>query len=421
MYHTELPNQLKDQDPQVFKAIVDEIRRQNNSIELIASENFVSPSVMEAVGSVLTNKYAEGYPSKRYYGGCEYVDVVENLAKERLGKLFGCQEHDYVCNVQPHSGSQANMAVLFALLEPKDTVMGMDLGSGGHLTHGLNVNFSGKLYNVVSYKTNDDGVIDYEQLEELALQHKPKLIIAGASAYARTIHFDKFRQVADKVGAYLMADIAHIAGLVAAGIHPSPIPHAHVITSTTHKTLRGTRGGVIISKGELAKRIDSSIFPGIQGGPLMHVIAGKAVAFGEALKPEFKQYQTQIVINAKAIASTLVQEGINVISGGTDNHMMLVDLRSLDINGKQAQNLLDSVGITVNKNGIPNDPEPPWITSGIRIGTPACTTRGFKEEDAIQTAKLIARTLKHPADEDVLRDVQAKVKELCNKHPLYKY
>lgn len=421
MYHTELPNQLKDQDPQVFSAIVDEINRQNTSIELIASENFVSPSVMEAVGSVLTNKYAEGYPSKRYYGGCEYVDVVENLAKERLGKLFNAQEHDYTCNVQPHSGSQANMAVLFALLEPGDTIMGMDLGSGGHLTHGLNVNFSGKLYNIVSYKTNDQGVIDYQQLEQLALQHKPKLIIAGASAYARTIHFDKFRQVADKVGAYLMADIAHIAGLVVAGIHPSPIPHAHVITSTTHKTLRGTRGGVIISKGELSKRIDSSIFPGIQGGPLMHVIAGKAVAFGEALKPEFKEYQKQIVANSKAIAQTLVQEGIKVISGGTDNHMMLVDLRSLDINGKQAQNLLDTVGITVNKNGIPNDPEPPWITSGIRIGTPAITTRGFKEEDAILTAKLIARTLKHPQDQDALRDVQAKVKQLCDKYPLYKY
>jgi len=410
---------LQTKDPEIFQAIESERKRQHEHIELIASENFVSKEVMQAVGSVMTNKYAEGYPKKRYYGGCEYVDDAEILAIERLSKLFNTGEHGYKCNVQPHSGANANLAVYLALVQAGETVMGMDLSAGGHLTHGLGINFSGKLYNIVPYGVTDEGLIDYEALAEKAREHKPKMIIAGASAYPRSIDFKKFSEIAKEVGAYLFVDMAHIAGLVAAGVHESPMPYADVITSTTHKTLRGTRGGIIISKEEIAKKIDSGIFPGSQGGPLMHVIAGKAVAFKEALQPEFKFYQQQIVKNAKAMATTLVQEGIDLVSGGTDNHLMLLDLRSLDITGKAAQNLLEEVRITTNKNGIPNDPQKPWITSGIRVGTPAITTRGFTEEDCIEVAKLIAKTLKNPEDESIKEEVKKSVGALCEKHPLY--
>ena len=398
-------------DPEVAKAIQDEIGRQNSHIELIASENFVSKAVMAAMGSPLTNKYAEGYPGKRYYGGCEYVDVVENLAIERAKELFGC---DYA-NVQPHSGAQANMAVFFAIVKPGDTVMGMNLNHGGHLTHGSPVNMSGTYFNIVPYGVNNDGFIDYEELRRIALEAKPKLIVAGASAYARAIDFKKFREVADEVGAVLMVDMAHIAGLVAAGLHESPIPYADVVTTTTHKTLRGPRGGMILAKEEAAKKynFNKAIFPGIQGGPLMHVIAAKAVSFKEALAPEFKVYQQQIVNNAQALAAGLINRGFKLVSGGTDNHLMLVDLQNRNVTGKEAEKLLDAANITCNKNTIPNDPQSPFVTSGIRLGTPAVTTRGMKEADMDIIAEAISL---------VIQDVDANkelVKALTDKYPLY--
>lgn len=400
-------------DPEIAAAIQAEFDRQNSHIELIASENWVSPAVMSAMGSILTNKYAEGYPGKRYYGGCECVDVVEELARERAKKLFGCE---YV-NVQPHSGAQANMAVQFAILKPGDTIMGMNLDHGGHLTHGSPVNFSGTYFNVVPYGVNDEGFIDYDKVREIALECKPKMIIAGASAYARTIDFKKFREIADEVGAVLMVDMAHIAGLVAAGLHQNPVPYADVVTTTTHKTLRGPRGGVIMCKEEHAKAINKAIFPGTQGGPLMHIIAAKAVCFGEALKPEFKEYQQQVVNNAKALADALIAEGFNLVSGGTDNHLMLVDLQNMNITGKELQNRLDEVYITVNKNSVPNDPASPFVTSGIRIGTPAVTTRGLKEEDMKIIAKLIKMTVTDfETKADEIRD---EVTKICEKYPLY--
>ncbi len=386
-------DEVKKTDPAIAQVIEDELARQNSHIELIASENWVSHAVMAAMGSPLTNKYAEGYPGKRYYGGCECVDVAENLAIERAKELFGC---DYA-NVQPHSGAQANMAVFFAMVNPGDTVMGMNLDHGGHLTHGSPVNMSGKYFNIVPYGVNDEGFIDYDELRRIALEAKPKLIIAGASAYARTIDFKKFREVADEVGAYLMVDMAHIAGLVAAGLHPSPIPYADVVTTTTHKTLRGPRGGLILANEEAAKKFNfnKAIFPGIQGGPLMHVIAAKAVSFKEALSDEFKAYQKQIIDNAQALAKGLMDRGIHIVSGGTDNHLMLVDLINLNLTGKQAEKMLDEVNITCNKNTIPNDPQSPFVTSGIRLGTPSVTTRGLKEEDMDAVAKAIALTLKY--------------------------
>lgn len=385
-------DEVKKTDPAIAQVIEDELARQNSHIELIASENWVSHAVMAAMGSPLTNKYAEGYPGKRYYGGCECVDVAENLALERAKELFGC---DYA-NVQPHSGAQANMAVFFAMVNPGDTVMGMNLDHGGHLTHGSPVNMSGKYFNIVPYGVNDEGFIDYDELRRIALEAKPKLIIAGASAYARTIDFKKFREVADEVGAYLMVDMAHIAGLVAAGLHPSPIPYADVVTTTTHKTLRGPRGGLILANEEAAKKFNfnKAIFPGIQGGPLMHVIAAKAVSFKEALSDEFKAYQKQIIDNAQALAKGLMDRGIHIVSGGTDNHLMLVDLINLNLTGKQAEKMLDEVNITCNKNTIPNDPQSPFVTSGIRLGTPSVTTRGLKEEDMDAVAEAIALTLK---------------------------
>lgn len=385
-------DEVKKTDPAIAQVIEDELSRQNSHIELIASENWVSHAVMAAMGSPLTNKYAEGYPGKRYYGGCECVDVAENLAIERAKELFGC---DYA-NVQPHSGAQANMAVFFAMVNPGDTVMGMNLDHGGHLTHGSPVNMSGKYFNIVPYGVNDEGFIDYDELRRIALEAKPKLIIAGASAYARTIDFKKFREVADEVGAYLMVDMAHIAGLVAAGLHPSPIPYADVVTTTTHKTLRGPRGGLILANEEAAKKFNfnKAIFPGTQGGPLMHVIAAKAVSFKEALSDEFKAYQKQIIDNAQALAKGLMDRGIHIVSGGTDNHLMLVDLINLNLTGKQAEKMLDEVNITCNKNTIPNDPQSPFVTSGIRLGTPSVTTRGLKEEDMDAVAEAIALTLK---------------------------
>ena len=385
-------DELRNTDPAIAQVIEDELARQNSHIELIASENWVSHAVMSAMGSPLTNKYAEGYPGKRYYGGCECVDVAENLAIERAKELFGC---DYA-NVQPHSGAQANLAVFFAMLEPGDTVMGMNLDHGGHLTHGSPVNISGKYFKIVPYGVNDEGFIDYDELRRIALEAKPKLIVAGASAYARTIDFKKFREVADEVGAYLMVVMAHIAGLVAAGLHPSPIPYADVVTTTTHKTLRGPRGGLILANEEAAKKFNfnKAVFPGIQGGPLMHVIASKAVCFKEALTDEFKAYQKQIIDNAQALANGLMKRGVDIVSGGTDNHLMLVDLKSLNLTGKQAEKMLDEVNITCNKNTIPNDPQSPFVTSGVRLGTPSATTRGLKEEDMDQIAEAIALTLK---------------------------
>ena len=405
---------LMQYDEEVAKAIELELNRQKNCIELIASENVVSEPVMSAMGTVLTNKYAEGYPGKRYYGGCECVDITENIARDRAKKLFGA-EH---ANVQAHSGAQANSAVYIALLQPGDTVLGMSLACGGHLTHGSPVNMSGLVYNFVPYGIDDvTHRIDYDKVEELAIQHKPKLIVAGASAYPRVIDFERFAEIAKKVGAYLMVDMAHIAGLVAAGLHPSPVPYADVVTSTTHKTLRGPRGGLILCKEELAKKIDKGIFPGMQGGPLMHTISAKAVCFGEALKPEFKEYQTQVVKNAKVLAETLVAEGFDLVSGGTDNHLMLVDLRNFNITGKELENKLDAVGITLNKNAIPNDPQSPFVTSGVRIGTPAVTTRGMKEEDM----KVIGKLIKLAAsDFDAKADyIRAEVAKLCEKYPLY--
>lgn len=380
---------LKKQDEEIYEQIKKEEQRQKHNIELIASENFVSEAVLEAVGSILTNKYAEGYPNARYYGGCEYIDQIEELARNRAKELFGA-EH---ANVQPHSGSQANMAVYMTVLQPGDTVLGMDLSNGGHLTHGSKVNFSGKLYNFIAYGVKEDGYIDYEDVEKKAIEYKPKLILAGASAYPRKIDFKKFREIADKIGAYFMVDMAHIAGLVCAGEHESPVPYADFVTSTTHKTLRGPRSGLILCKEQYAKALDKTIFPGIQGGPLEHVIAGKAVCFKEAMQPEFKQYAHQVVLNARKLAEELVKRDFNLVSGGTDNHLMLIDLRSKGLTGKEATLLLDEVNITVNKNAVPNDPEKPMVTSGIRIGTPAVTTRGLKEEDMVKLAEAIDLTL----------------------------
>ena len=407
---------LKTNDPELYSAIMDETARQRNKIELIASENFVSETVMEANGTILTNKYAEGYPAKRYYGGCEHVDVVETIAIERAKQLFGAG----YANVQPHSGAQANMAVFFALLEPGDTVLSMSLAHGGHLSHGSPVNMSGKYWNIVSYGVSEtENVIDYEEVRRLALECKPKLILAGASAYPRIIDFEKFSAIAKEVGAYLMVDMAHIAGLVAAGVHPSPVPFADVTTTTTHKTLRGPRGGLILCNDEeIAKKINKAIFPGTQGGPLMHTIAAKAVCFGEALKPEFKIYAQQIAKNAQALAAQLLKEGFKLVSGGTDNHLMLVDLTGMKVDtGKEAEQLLDEVGITSNKNAIPFDTQKPFVTSGIRLGTAACTSRGFTEEDFIEVGKIIGLTLRDfEANAD---EARARVAALCAKYPLY--
>jgi len=406
-------NLLKTADPAIADAIAAELNRQQRGIELIASENVVTTAVMAANASVLTNKYAEGYPGKRYYGGCECVDVVERIAIERACELFGAE----YANVQPHSGSQANYAVFFSLLTPGDKILGMNLDHGGHLTHGSPVNFSGKHYQVGAYGVNEEGFIDYDEVEKKALEYMPKLIIAGASAYSRVIDFERFSHIAKKCGAYLMVDMAHIAGLVAAGLHPSPIPWADVTTSTTHKTLRGPRGGLILAKEELAKKFNSSIFPGIQGGPLMHTIAAKAVAFGEALKPEFKAYQQQVINNAAALSAALVAEGFNIVSGGTDNHLLLVDLRNFDITGKDFEKKLDEVHITVNKNTIPDDPQSPFVTSGIRIGTPAVTTRGLVEADMKTLAKLLRMAaLDFDASAD---EIRAEVGKLCDKYPMY--
>ncbi len=410
----EIINKLYESDEEVASAIGAEFKRQKSKIELIASENFVSEAVMIAAGTPLTNKYAEGYPGKRYYGGCECVDIVENIARERACRLFGA-EH---ANVQPHSGSQANTAVYVALLEAGDTVMGMSLSAGGHLTHGSPVNLSGLYYNFVPYGVDDEThLIDYDKMQEQALECKPKLIVAGASAYPRVIDFARLRQIADSVGAYLMVDMAHIAGLVAAGLHPNPVPYADVVTTTTHKTLRGPRGGLILCREELAKKIDKAIFPGIQGGPLLHIIAAKAVCFGEALKPEFKTYQEQIVKNAKALADTLVSGGFNLVSGGTDNHLMLVDLRPFGVTGKDFEHNLDEVGITCNKNAIPNDPASPFVTSGVRIGTPAVTSRGMKEPEMVKIGEMITAIAKDPVgNADTVRE---GVRELCERFPLY--
>lgn len=407
-------NNLKKTDEQIYNAIEKELNRQRNKIELIASENFVSNSVMEAMGSYLTNKYAEGYPKARYYGGCEYVDIVEDLARERAKKIYGAE----YANVQPHSGAQANMAVYFALLQPGDTVLGMNLSHGGHLTHGSKVNASGKLYNFIPYGVDEKtGRIDYDELEKLAIENKPKLILAGASAYAREIDFKRIKEIADKTQSLFMVDMAHIAGLVAAGLHQNPVKYADVVTSTTHKTLRGPRGGLILCKEKYAKQIDKAIFPGTQGGPLMHVIAAKAVCFGEALKPEFKQYQEQVIKNAKVLAEELLKLGFNLISGGTDNHLILIDLRNKHITGKELETRLDDIGITVNKNAVPFDTEKPTITSGIRIGTPAVTTRGFKEEEMVKIAKLINMTVEKYEGEK--EEIRKQVEEICKKYPLY--
>ena len=406
-------DEIANFDPEIAQAMTDEINRQDHNIELIASENIVSKAVMAAMGSPLTNKYAEGYPGKRYYGGCEYVDVVEDLARERAKKLFGCE---YV-NVQPHSGAQANMAVFFAILQPGDTFMGMNLAHGGHLTHGSPVNMSGKYFNVVPYGVNDEGFIDYDEVLRIAKECKPKMIVAGASAYARAIDFKRFREIADEVGAVLMVDMAHIAGLVAAGLHESPIPYAHVTTTTTHKTLRGPRGGMILSSNEVNEKynFNKAVFPGIQGGPLMHVIAGKAVCLKEALTDEYKEYQKQVVKNAACLAQALTERGFKIVSGGTDNHLMLVDLQNLDLTGTEVEKLLDSVHITANKNTVPNDPKSPFVTSGIRLGTPAITTRGAKEDDMI----VIADAIKAAVIDKDNDKAMALVKSITDKYPLY--
>lgn len=410
-------NYMKNVDPDVYNAIMAEKKRQEEGIELIASENFVSKAVMEAAGSVLTNKYAEGYPKKRYYGGCVNIDIVENLAIERLKEIFGAK----YANVQAHSGSQANMGVYVALLEPGDKILGMSLSAGGHLTHGYKISFSGKNYIGLEYGLNPETeLIDFDSIRKIALAEKPKIIVAGASAYSRIIDFQKFREIADEIGAYLMVDMAHIAGLVAAGEHPNPLEYAHVVTSTTHKTLRGPRGGVILTNHqEIAEKIDKTIFPGIQGGPLGHIVAAKAVAFKEALTPEFKDYQRQVVKNAKAMAEELVSGGLRIVSGGTDNHLMLVDLRSKGVTGKVAEKILEEAGITCNKNAIPNDPEKPFITSGIRLGTPAITTRGMKEEEARQIAKMIIKVLNNPEDSQKIAEVKEEVLALTKKFPLF--
>ena len=408
--------QLRKSDPAVLEAMNLELKRQQNNIELIASENIVSEAVIEAMGSVLTNKYAEGYPGKRYYGGCEHVDIVEDIARDRAKELFGA-EH---VNVQPHSGAQANMAVYLAALKPGDTVLGMNLAHGGHLTHGSPVNASGLLYNFVSYGVQEDTFrIDYDDLRKAAFKHRPKMIVAGASAYPRTIDFEAIAKIAHDVGALFMVDMAHIAGLVAAGLHPSPVPHAHFVTTTTHKTLRGPRGGMIMTTKAWAAAIDKAVFPGSQGGPLMHVIAAKAVALGEALQPSFKTYAQNVVKNAQVLAETLIAEGLNIVSGGTDNHLMLIDTRSVNITGKEAEHVLDSIGITVNKNAIPFDPTSPFVTSGIRIGTPAATSRGMDESAMVEIGKIIAKTLKNTKDAAILEEAKRQVTALTDKFPLY--
>ena len=409
---------IKNCDLEVYNAIVEEEKRQEEGIELIASENFASKAVMEAAGSVFTNKYAEGYPEKRYYGGCANADTVEQLAIDRLKKIFGAK----FANVQPHSGSQANMGVYVSLLEAGDKILGMGLSSGGHLTHGYKINFSGKNYVGIEYGLNPETeMLDYDEVRRLAVQEKPKIIVAGASAYSRVIDFKKFREIADEVGAYLMVDMAHIAGLVAAGEHPNPMEYADIVTSTTHKTMRGPRGGIILTNNEeIAKKIDKAIFPGIQGGPLMHIIAAKAVAFKEALSPEFKEYQKQVVKNAKAMADALVKGGLRIVSGGTDNHLMLVDLRPKGVTGKMAEEGLEKAGITCNKNSIPNDPEKPFITSGIRLGTPAITARGMKEDEAVQIAEMIIKVLENVNDDEKIAEVKNEVLKLAEKFPLYK-
>ncbi|WP_303045546.1 serine hydroxymethyltransferase [Turicimonas muris] len=414
-------NTIEKIDPEVWASIQRESQRQEEQIELIASENYTSPAVLQAQGSILTNKYAEGYPGKRYYGGCEYVDEVETLAKERAKKLF-CEPCgvEMAVNVQPHSGAQANMGVFFALLNPGDTVMGMSLAEGGHLSHGMKLNMSGKWFNVVSYGLNEKEAIDYDALEKLALEHKPKLIIAGASAYSLHIDFKRFAEIAKKVDAYFMVDMAHYAGLIAAGVYPSPFPYADIVTTTTHKTLRGPRGGMIFCKPELEKQINTAMFPGIQGGPLMHVSAGKAIALHEALQPEYKEYQKQVIKNAAVFADELQKRGLRIVSGGTQSHVMLVDLRSKNITGKEAETVLHDVGITVNKNSIPNDPQKPFVTSGIRIGSPAMTTRGMKEEEAREIASLIADVLDAPHDEAVLKNVKERVQSLVARFPVYR-
>ncbi len=410
-------------DPELAQAIADEGRRQEDHVELIASENYASPRVMEAQGSKLTNKYAEGYPGKRYYGGCEYVDVAERLAIDRVKQLFGA---DYA-NVQPHSGSQANQAVYFALLQPGDTILGMSLAHGGHLTHGAKVNLSGKILNAVQYGVDANGIVDMDEVERLAVEHQPKMIVAGFSAYSQVLDWARFRAIADKVGAYLFVDMAHIAGLVAAGVYPSPLPHAHVVTSTTHKTLRGPRGGIIVASNEgmgeaaeeIAKKLQSIVFPGIQGGPLMHVIAAKAVAFKEALEPEFKAYQAQVVKNAQAMAKTIIARGYKIVSGGTENHLMLIDMIGKGVTGKDAEAALGKAHITVNKNAVPNDPQKPFVTSGLRVGTPAVTTRGYMEADCVDLANWICDVLDAPNDEAVIAAVRAKVEAQCKKFPVY--
>ena len=413
----DLLTNLKTVDPEIQKAIDQELSRQREKLEMIASENIVSTAVMQAQGSILTNKYAEGYPGKRYYGGCEYVDIVEQLAIDRAKKLFGAE----YANVQPHSGAQANTAVYFALLEPGDTILGMNLTDGGHLTHGSSVNISGKYFKIIPYGVDKETErIDYDELERLAKEHQPKLIVGGASAYSRIIDFERMAQIAKSVGAYFMVDMAHIAGLVAAGLHPSPVPYADVVTTTTHKTLRGPRGGLILCRdAEFGKQFNKAIFPGIQGGPLMHVVAAKAVAFKEALSDEFKVYQQQVLDNAKALSDELVKKGFRIVSGGTDNHLMLVDLRSKNITGKEAQFLLDEIGITANRNTIPFEPLSPFVTSGIRLGTPALTTRGLKEEDIREVADIIADVIENREDSAVIEAAKAKVQAICKKFPLY--
>ncbi len=414
---------IETYDPELAQAIASEARRQEDHVELIASENYASPRVMEAQGSQLTNKYAEGYPGKRYYGGCEYVDVAEQLAIDRLRQLFGA---DYA-NVQPHSGSQANQAVYFALLQPGDTILGMSLAHGGHLTHGAKVNASGKIFNAVQYGVNDQGLIDYDEVEKLALEHRPKMVVAGFSAYSQEIDWARFRAIADKVGAFLFVDMAHVAGLIAAGVYPNPVPHAHVVTSTTHKTLRGPRGGIIVASeqgagaafAEITKKLQSIVFPGIQGGPLMHVIAAKAVAFKEALEPEFKAYQAQVVKNAQAMAKVIIERGYKIVSGGTQNHLMLVDMIGKGVTGKAAEEALGKAHITVNKNAVPNDPQKPFVTSGLRIGTPAVTTRGYGEQDCIDLANWICDVLDAPGDEAVIARVRDAVTDQCRRFPVY--
>ena len=414
---------IEGYDPELAAAIAAERQRQEDHVELIASENYASPRVLEAQGSVLTNKYAEGYPGKRYYGGCEFVDIAEKLAIERVKQLFGA---DYA-NVQPHSGSQANQAVYFALLNPGDTILGMSLAHGGHLTHGAKVNLSGKIMHAVQYGVNDQGLIDYDEVERLALEHEPKMVVAGFSAYSQVVDWARMRAIADKIGAYLFVDMAHVAGLIAAGVYPSPLPHAHVVSSTTHKTLRGPRGGIIVAQRaamgaaaeEIEKKLQSIVFPGIQGGPLMHVIAAKAVAFKEALEPDFKSYQRQVVKNAQAMAKTIIARGYKIVSGGTQNHLMLVDMIGKGITGKDAEAALGKAHITVNKNAVPNDPQKPFVTSGLRIGTPAVTTRGYQEDDCTDLANWICDVLDAPADESVIAKVREKVTAQCRQYPVY--